>query len=544
MRVPKEQDGITVNAISGTFVVLMGFDIADPKGLLGFAIHRKDLTENEERWIPNQRTFPGKGAGQTTWASNEAPLQKFRWSDYAAKPEHNYQYDVYAVYGTPDQLKLQGPVSVPISTESPKAIKHPDGTVHEIHFNRSSAASQAYEVKFHGQSPEDVGKPALDWLSRGLLEEMLAYIDRAQSGDELHIAIYEFQYSDVLSRIKAAADRGVKVLRIVYDAGSGNSAPRALNEAAIATAQLQPYVKPRANLASHISHHKFMVLVSGGQPRAVWTGSTNMTFNAFYAQLNVGHAIDNQDLAQAYLNLHGALWSDDPDLKGTRRFVEGLGPVSPPAGANTHFIFSPRTKEEAMEYYLQLMEGAQSMVVLTTPFGVDQRIADFLQTPSPIIKFGLAGNTTGANKIDFIDSINGVFYTMPARIDSVLDKWQMEKFYNQSHAYIHTKFLLIDPLGENPTLVSGSANFSKASCVYNDEDMVVIMGHKTAADVYFTEFMRMFDHYSFRHFREKPGRAAEELPLKTTDEWSKLYFTPGHEREKDRLVFSGHYKNT
>lgn len=543
MRVPKEQDGITVNAISGTYVVLLGFDIADPKGLLGFAIHRKDLTENEERWIPNQRTFPGQGAGKTLWPSNEAPLQKFRWSDYAAKPEHNYLYDVYAVYGTPAQLTLKGPVSVPISTESPKAIKHPDGTVHEIHFNRGGAASQAYEVKFHDKTPEEVGAPALEWLSRGLLEEMQAYIDRAQSGDELHISIYEFQLQDVLSRIKAAADRGVKV-RVVYDAGSGATAPRAENEKAIADAQLQQFVKPRANLASHISHHKFMVLVSGGQPRVVWTGSTNMTFNAFYAQLNVGHAIDNPDLAQAYLDLHGTLWANDPDLQDTRSFVEGQGPVSPPPGANTHFIFSPRTKEEAMEYYLQLMAGAQSMVVLTTPFGVDQRIADFLQAPSRIIKFGLAGNTTGANKIDLIDSINGVFYTMPARIDSVLDNWQMEKFQNQSHAYIHTKFLLIDPLGENPALVSGSANFSKASCVYNDEDMVVILGHKAAADVYFTEFMRMFDHYSFRHFREKPGHKATELPLKTTDAWSKWYFTPGHEREKDRLVFSGHYQNT
>ena len=39
-----------------------------------------------------------------------------------------------------------------------------------------------------------------------------------------------------------------------------------------------------------------------------------------------------------------------------------------------------------------------------------------------------------------------------------------------------------------PIVVTGSANFSNASCVDNDENMLVIRGDKRVADVYLGEF--------------------------------------------------------
>jgi phosphatidylserine/phosphatidylglycerophosphate/cardiolipin synthase-like enzyme len=58
--------------------------------------------------------------------------------------------------------------------------------------------------------------------------------------------------------------------------------------------------------------------------------------------------------------------------------------------------------------------------------------------------------------------------------------------------------MLIDPLGENPIVVVGSANFSKASTDTNDENMLVIRGNQAVADIYMGEFMRLFSHYAFR----------------------------------------------
>jgi phosphatidylserine/phosphatidylglycerophosphate/cardiolipin synthase-like enzyme len=58
--------------------------------------------------------------------------------------------------------------------------------------------------------------------------------------------------------------------------------------------------------------------------------------------------------------------------------------------------------------------------------------------------------------------------------------------------------MLVDPLSEDPTVVTGSANFSDASSSANDENMLVIKGNKRAADIYFGEYMRQYSHYAFR----------------------------------------------
>ena len=39
--------------------------------------------------------------------------------------------------------------------------------------------------------------------------------------------------------------------------------------------------------------------------------------------------------------------------------------------------------------------------------------------------------------------------------------------------YLHTKYMLVDPLSDDPVVISGSANFSNASSVDNDENMLV-----------------------------------------------------------------------
>ena len=52
--------------------------------------------------------------------------------------------------------------------------------------------------------------------------------------------------------------------------------------------------------------------------------------------------------------------------------------------------------------------------------------------------------------------------------------------------------MLMDPLSIDPIVVTGSANFSKVSTNDNDENMLVIRGDQRVADIYFTEFNRLF----------------------------------------------------
>jgi phosphatidylserine/phosphatidylglycerophosphate/cardiolipin synthase-like enzyme len=78
--------------------------------------------------------------------------------------------------------------------------------------------------------------------------------------------------------------------------------------------------------------------------------------------------------------------------------------------------------------------------------------------------------------------------------------------------YIHDKFMLVDPLGDDPIVVTGTANFSGPSQYANDENMVVIRGNKRVADIYFGEFMRIFDHLYSRYIVGKMKKLGTHDP--------------------------------
>ncbi|MDQ3825688.1 MAG: phospholipase D-like domain-containing protein [Actinomycetota bacterium] len=122
---------------------------------------------------------------------------------------------------------------------------------------------------------------------------------------------------------------------------------------------------------------------------------------------------------------------------------------------------------------------------------------------------------------------------------------------NHHVRYIHTKILLIDPLGDDPIIVTGSANFSPDSVSSNDENMLLIRGSNTAvADVYVTEFMRLFTHYEFRYAVTKSRRApamrsfsgqavTARKTLAVDDIWAQRWYQPHSARDKERHLFVG-----
>src|SRR6266542_1358940 len=157
--------GVSVRAISGTHVVFLAMNLSDSarKGCLGFAIKRRDDTEDEEYWLQGLKTFasvdpsPGPGVPVSTRLH---PLQGFQWADYTAKADHKYTYEVTPMYGTPAALDPGTAVSIDIRTEPT------EGEVHEIHFNRGAVASQEYARRFQNRKPDQVADgSAYRWLS-------------------------------------------------------------------------------------------------------------------------------------------------------------------------------------------------------------------------------------------------------------------------------------------------------------------------------------------------------------------------------------------
>jgi phosphatidylserine/phosphatidylglycerophosphate/cardiolipin synthase-like enzyme len=101
--------------------------------------------------------------------------------------------------------------------------------------------------------------------------------------------------------------------------------------------------------------------------------------------------------------------------------------------------------------------------------------------------------------------------------------------------------MLVDPLGRDPIVITGSANFSTASTADNDENMLAIRGSFRAADIYFTEFNRLFNHYYFRSVTEaRHGDHDDDtasLFLDETDAWQQKY-APGKLKRKRLYNFA------
>lgn len=534
---------VSVNAIAGTHSILMGFDIADKErdGLLGFAIFRKDLDTGEARWLRGMKHFPDmqSDALTETIRSVEAPFQTFQWADYAVLPGRSYRYTVFPMRGCHKAME-QGPgTSVTITSETNY------DAAHKVYFNRGAIASQAYARRFLNQPPEDAGPSAFAWLGRDLLPGFLEFVRRAGSGDRLRAAIFETRFDPALKALKDAAARGAKVT-LIYGAATGTDTTKE-NEKALTAAGMNAIVHPRS--ASKLMHHKFITLEKSDQPVAVWTGSTNLSTNAFYGQLNVGHVVEDENVTAAFIELWDTLY-DDPIRDDTKDVIEKINPVPPNNSLPALFaIFSPHRGHGVFNWYLKQAHNANKALFVTCPFGIVRAFRPTFLRKDSIYKQVLlekfvnggtkASRAQAKKEIQQARNLPNVTMAKGGRIFTrKVDGWLLE-----SHGigtwvnWVHTKFMLIDPLSAAPITIAGSANWSTNSVDTNDENMLFINGDKRVADIYLTEFARVFSHHAFReslgwHFqRDGTEKNWKPRDLATSSAWTDDYF----DRAKDRF---------
>ena len=558
MRKPSKNGDLSVRAIAGSYVTLLGINIKDGSpmldGLLGFALWRKDHTDNVEGWLPGMKRFPNDAEDPhpTKLTSTQLnPLQGFLWGDYAVKAGHQYTYRVVPMYGAPGALTEGTAVEVKFKTE-PEI-----GDGHSVYFNRGAAASQAYARKFRNEPPDRVKNPdAYPWLSRGLEEGMQRFIRRAKKeGLKIRAAVYEFYYDRMLAELAQAAKDGVDV-QIVYDCKTGPGKPGPRSTQAIADAGLGDVAECRTRTTnpSYISHNKFMVLVDGQKAVSVWTGSTNITEGGIFGHSNLAHVVEDPKVAGKYLKYWKQLW-DDPAAKDLREWNDENTPVpdgKPPKGTTP--IFSPRGSIDALQYYADLMDGAQSGVFFTAAFGVNARLRRVLATDKPYLRYLLLEREDKPNEDDpdiemYRRDRENLIAVGSFLDDSVLETWVRTNFgqeeltgVNTHVKYIHTKYMLVDPLSDDPIVITGSANFSDASTKNNDENMLIIRGDTRVADIYLGEFMRLYTHYRFRAFAQeaaREGKPPQKLFLTADNSWTKPFYDANSVKRQERLMFAG-----
>jgi phosphatidylserine/phosphatidylglycerophosphate/cardiolipin synthase-like enzyme len=157
------------------------------------------------------------------------------------------------------------------------------------------------------------------------------------------------------------------------------------------------------------------------------------------------------------------------------------------------------------------------------------------------------GNLGDAEGVDLLDARGGVDVSVATALKTPLHDYQRRQLagresFHHAGVHLHAKLILADPLGPDPTVITGSANYSENSTTDNDENTLVFRGDAAVADIYATEFMRVFDAYHFRGRKAQREAAGRALQLATDDRWSERYYAPpgpDGDRAAARRLFAG-----
>lgn len=556
MRAKVKSNELKAVAYAGTYVVVLAWDTLDGKmparrDLLGYAIERSEFDQAgnvvERYWLRGIKRFKNKDKGLppgTPVSTAEHPIQSFLWADYTAKAGTRYLFRIVPVYGTAKNAQLDDASAVTLDVTAERETD--DGVRHSVFFNRGVIGSQAYAREYGNRQP-DADNPRskeMKWLSRGLFEALLQFIGQARDGMGLRAALYEFHYQPVANAFAKAIEAGADV-KIVYDAESNYKAE---NEATIESAGLDNYnaVIPRT-VSEGIRHNKFIVLLEGGSPIGVWTGSTNISAGGIFGHSNAGHIVRDAGVAAKYLDYWQRLADN---LTPTKMRAPNKAATPTPHGKPTKNSVTPlfsarddKNSNDTLQWYADRLAEAKEVCCMTFAFNIDEVFQKVLNLDNDVLRYVVKDDPLGEN--ESIGQDRDVIFASGAYLgEGALANFLRERSNPLNrNQYIHNKFMLVDPLSEDPLVITGSANFSKPSQRTNDENMLVIRGDKRVADIYFGEFLRVFDHHYARYVVRvltEEGRSDPEAGYlkEETADWLPAHFDLAGYKAKRRKYFA------
>lgn len=566
MRYLNEDTDLKLYAVAGTQTVLLSFDIAknnlDGKQFLGFSIERKDKL-GRITFHNGSKHFDSLADNPDPAIKNSSLIQSFYWHDYTVDPDETYTYTIKPMFGTALNHSPKFPSSLTVTTE-----KLHDG-MHSVYFNYGVTGSQAYaNNKEFGNQPVSALKGAvlqhaLAFLGRDLWSEGLVKFVRQAAGANFSIygAFYEFQYEGFLQEFRDAVDRGVDLELVVsgksaqYDDKKNKSsgAVKSGNKSMIKKFGLTKQIKTLRTKPSQ-PHNKFMVLCQDGKPKQVWTGSTNITLAGIFGQCNTGHWIVDDAIADKYLEYWNGLIGDPPmkQVAKVSETIQADTDLTQLSNGN-YLFFSPRDlpadKKTAphLQHYADLIDSADELVCMVFPFNMDEVFNTVYKKDKRYLRLLIFEKNSDAQKVKSNDTDLKV---TAGDVYAGNEKgWAKEisakTTTNAGILYVHNKFFIIDPLTDHPVVVTGSANFSNNSIRNNDENSILIKGNGRVADIYLTEFDRLFVHFWPRYLatlksnKNKPQ--GFDKPLDETYSWHNDYFDPTKFGMKRKLLFKNMY---
>ncbi|MEO7046860.1 MAG: phospholipase D-like domain-containing protein, partial [Ferruginibacter sp.] len=547
-------------AVAGTQTVLLSFDIAkaklDNKNFIGFSVERKDKT-GRIIFLNGTKHFPSLANEADEKIRTRSFVQSFYWQDYTADPEETYVYTVKTMFGPAANPTSNFESSIKVTTE-----KLHDGK-HSVFFNYGVTGSQAYAKKFNNLPPDKLSpkekEKAYALLGRDLWNEGLQKFVQAATDNTYSIfgAFYEFQQIDFLNELKAAKKRGVDVQLVVsgkadqYDdhVDKRNGVQKLGNGTMIKKTGLTSCIKEKRTKPSQ-PHNKFMILCKNGKPVQVWTGSTNITMAGIFGQCNTGHWVVDDSMAAKYMQYWNGLIGD-PVMGAMAKISEGISQdtdlIKLPKG--DYVFFSPRDRGTTaipsmhLQNYAKLIDNADELVCMVFPFNMDDVFSKVYGKNKKYLRLLIFESASDAAKVKSNDTdlkvTAGNVYK--GKEQGFVSEITAKTTTGAGILYVHNKFFILDALTDHPVVVSGSANFSNNSIRNNDENSLLIKGNMRVADIYLTEFDRLFTHFWPRYLaslnlkNKTPQGFAK--PLDETGTWHKDYFDPTRFAAKRKILF-------
>jgi hypothetical protein len=523
-----------------------------PDGLRGFAVER-ELTRNgiHSRDYLNNYAHPGPAAYQQglLQPSDQWPFRSFSWTDHSVNQDDEVRYRAIPAFDGEQEPRQE----LASDWSARRSVGVPAGSTFEAFFNRGYVISQFVSRYLDQHYPaltrdqalkqfkQNLGQHVEDqmraFLGGQLRSRLLELLDETIAGDgHLYGALFELSDPELLERLTKLQDRAHLVLangsiqphkqETTTEArkrDENDDARAKLIAAGVDVGQTDRLVAPKP-----LAHNKFLVLTDQHDtPQRAWTGSTNWTPTGLCTQLNNGLLVNQPAVAAAYLAQWQALRAAGSDHPSSLSHNNGT-PTSVEDGSVTmtvHFTRAPNKVDlDALRAIVNsTQQGLLFLMFMPGGAGVLKDVLELAAAKPDLLVRGVVSELPKGRQDEKTGTSTTLKVTLlgagpaadPAGVTSEFDVvqpegnphptawWAEETTHKQflgdvGHAIIHSKVLVVDPFADNPTVVTGSHNFSTAASDANDENFIVIKGDKTLAEAYAVNVETAWRHYAGR----------------------------------------------
>ena len=511
----------------------------------GFALlrRRNGVEEPVNTWVGFEDDVykDGEHRASTNW-----PIQKYQWTDYLANPGDRVQYRVLPMVG-PDKSNLHPDAEKASDWTEEITLTHEVTPKIQAYFNRGIVAAQwvsrrlditdydlqTAKLKTIIDTPNDLFRNYLAGpLGVGLFDLLAS---AAKDKTDVYAALYELDDKQLEAAVLKLGTRA----HIVLANGSVEKKGEDQNSDARGALNGKIDLHDRMTSPRALAHNKFLVICDKQKkPRWVWTGSQNWTKTGLCTQANNSVLIDDFQLAAEY-RAQWELLRDAGDDTPAGLKTSNSKPRDRKIGqANVRLWFTPTVQQVDLKEARKIVLGAKQAILflMFNPGPKDTLLNEIIKAA----RAGTAGKrlyihgainqdpSTTKNPVQLFDRGNAenadYEVVLPAAIDEATKFFRRElKKLPQTFAMVHSKVVLVDPLGKHPVVLTGSHNLGPTASGTNDENLLIIRNATGVAAAYASNIMAIYNQYRWRFRRQIQPVSKRWKGLKDNDTWQHGY---------------------